>query len=394
MAQKSWIRDSGLPEVPGVPWGPFLDMFLFIVEPVRLILPYSALRGFSLLLGPLSDSTTSYGDESVIRSAPLLACFSVTACFFVFFLLLLLASDSHQLCPLHSVLCTQLELCSSHSKPQSPNSALRAPHLQMLSVTLPILVTTTTTSKNAAKKRRQRKNRAAANSAAPATNADTNPPTVNTPNASDTTTPATDNSKYPDKATKDLWRLVARQAAKQAWQKKYAGKQRQLMAASTPPNWDQWGDVHQTAVNFYYKQLYSTAPITVNAIFEPTAATDIPPPAQTDPRTVPAWIANDDCDTVTKVEAKLLRMQEYWAESQTGPFLESVRNAIANLQASFEKRDRETTANPSPASTTTTATIPAPTNTATPAIYETTTTTTATSTMERSGRPQQGGESM
>ena len=136
------------------------------------------------------------------------------------------------------------------------------------------------------------------------------------------------------------------------------------------------GDVRQAAVNFYYKQLYSTAPIAVNTIVKPTAATDIPPPMQTDPRTVPAWIVNDDCDTVTKVEAKLLRMQEYWAESRTGPFPESVRNVITDLQATFEKRDRETIANPSPASTTTTATIPAPANTATPAIYETATTAT------------------
>ena len=59
-------------------------------------------------------------------------------------------------------------------------------------------------------------------------------------------------------------------------------------------------------------------------IVEPTAATDIPPPVQTDPGTVPVWITNDDCDTVMKVEAKLLCMQEYWAESQTGPFPESV----------------------------------------------------------------------
>ena len=173
----------------------------------------------------------------------------------------------------------------------------------------------TSLSKNAAKKRRQRENCATANSAAPATIADTSPPTVITPNASDTTTAATDNSEYPDKATEDLWRLVARRAAKQGWQTKYAEKQRQLMAASAPPNWDQWGDVRQVAVNFYYKQLYSTAPIAVNTIVKPTAATDIPPPMQTDPRTVPAWIVNDDCDTVTKVEAKLLRMQEYWAES-------------------------------------------------------------------------------
>ena len=103
------------------------------------------------------------------------------------------------------------------------------------------------------------------------------------------------------------------------------------MATSAPPNWDQWGDVCQAAVNFYYKQLFSTAPIAVNVIVEPIAATDIPPPAQTDPGTVPTWIANDNCDTVMKVEAKLLRMQEYWAESQTGPFPESVQNTIMDL---------------------------------------------------------------
>ena len=216
----------------------------------------------------------------------------------------------------------------------------------MLSATLPILVTTTTTSKNAAKKCRQRKNRAAANSATPVTIADTSPPAVITPNGSETATAATDDSEYPNKAIKDLWRLVAQRAAKQAWQTKYAEKQRRLMAASAPPNWDQWGDVHQSAVNFYYKQLYSTAPIAINAIVKPTAATDIPPPMQTDPGTVPAWITNDDCDTVTKVEAKLLCMQEYWAESRTGPFPESVRNAIADLCASFEKRDMETVPEP------------------------------------------------
>ena len=26
------VVDSGLPEVPGIPWGPFLDRFLFAVE--------------------------------------------------------------------------------------------------------------------------------------------------------------------------------------------------------------------------------------------------------------------------------------------------------------------------------------------------------------------------
>jgi hypothetical protein len=147
-------------------------------------------------------------------------------------------------------------------------------------------------SKNAAKKRRQREKRAATNSATPATVADTSSPAVITPNASDTTTTAAaDDSEYPDKAIEDLWRLVARRAAKQAWQTKYTKKQRRLIAASAPPGWDQWGDVHQAAVNFYHKQLFSTAPITVNAIVEPTAATNIPPPAQTDPGTVPTWIA-------------------------------------------------------------------------------------------------------
>ena len=171
----------------------------------------------------------------------------------------------------------------------------------------------TSLSKNAAKKRRQRENRAAANSAAPATIADTSPPAVITPNGSETATAATDDLEYPNKAIKDLWRLVAQRAAKQAWQTKYAEKQRQLMAASAPPNWDQWGDVRQAADNYYCKQLFRTAPITVYAIVEPNATSNTAVPAVL--ATVPTWLANDDCDTVAKVEAKLLRMQEYWAES-------------------------------------------------------------------------------
>jgi hypothetical protein len=150
------------------------------------------------------------------------------------------------------------------------------------------------------------------------------PPTEPPPTA----TINSDNLEHPSEAIAQLWRLTARQAAKQT---KYAKKQRRLIAASAPPGWDQWGDVRQAAVNFYHKQLFSTAPIAVNAIVEPTAATNIPPPAQTDPRTVPAWIANDDCDTVAKVEAKLLRMEQYWVESRTGPFPKSVRNAIEDL---------------------------------------------------------------
>jgi len=67
-------------------------------------------------------------------------------------------------------------------------------------------------------------------------------------------------------------------------------------------------------------------------------------------------------DTVEKIDAKLARMEEYWAESRSEPFPKGVRNAIADLRASFDKQDTET--------------IPA--DTATTAIYETTTTTATT----------------
>jgi hypothetical protein len=143
-------------------------------------------------------------------------------------------------------------------------------------------------SKNAAKKCRQREKRAATNSATPTTVADTSPPAAITPNVSDTTTAATDDLEYPNKATEDLWRLVAQRAAKQAWQTKYAKKQRRLMATSAPPLWnDTWSDVCQVADNYYCKQLSHTAPIAVYTIVEPTAATTIPPTTQTDPTTVP-----------------------------------------------------------------------------------------------------------
>ena len=66
-----WIRDSGLPEVPGVPWGPFLDTFSFVVEPVHLILPYSAHWGFSFAIGAsLSDSHQSTGVCTALGNHP------------------------------------------------------------------------------------------------------------------------------------------------------------------------------------------------------------------------------------------------------------------------------------------------------------------------------------
>jgi hypothetical protein len=232
-------------------------------------------------------------------------------------------------------------------------------------------------SKNAAKKRRQREKRAATNSATPATVADTSPPAVITPNASDTTIAATDDSEYPDKATKDLWWSVARRAAKQAWQNKYAIKQRRLMAASAPPLWnDTWSDARQVAENYYIKHLFRTAPIAVYAIVEPTTTanhtTSAPPltpaliltPMHTDTATSPA----KDCDTVEKVDVKLLRMQEYWAESRSEPFPQGIQDTIADLRAALEKQNKETptiSESDAPAS---------PADTATPATYQTTTT--------------------
>ena len=91
---------------------------------------------------------------------------------------------------------------------------------------------------------------------------------------SDTTTATTNNLEYPEKAIKQLWRLVAQKATKQVWQCNYIKEQRRLKAAATPQLlWDIWSDLCQTAENYYYKQLFHTAPITVYMIIKPTAAT-------------------------------------------------------------------------------------------------------------------------
>jgi hypothetical protein len=108
--------------------------------------------------------------------------------------------------------------------------------------------TITGISKNTVKKCRQRENCAATNLQTPAPTPDLSPPTIITPNASETTTAATDNLEYPNKAIKDLWRLAAQQAAKQAWQDKYIQEQR-LIATCAPPLWDLWGDICQAADN-------------------------------------------------------------------------------------------------------------------------------------------------
>jgi len=175
------------------------------------------------------------------------------------------------------------------------------------------MATTTTTSKNAAKKRRQRENRAA-NSLT--SGAIVNPPIIISPNASATTATITNDPEHPDKEIEDLWRLAAQRAARKAWQRNYVEKQARLKAAATPqPPGNLWTDLCQEAENNYLKQQLRTAPIAVYTIVEPTAATTIPPTTQTDAATVPAWLADDDCDTVAKVKARLLGMEQNWAES-------------------------------------------------------------------------------
>src|SRR5882762_1441959 len=52
-------------------------------------------------------------------------------------------------------------------------------------------------------------------------------------------------------------------------------------------------------------------------------------------------LTEDDMNTVEKLDEKLARMEQHWAETRSGPFPEGVRNAIADLRASLE-RDTET----------------------------------------------------
>ena len=183
----------------------------------------------------------------------------------------------------------------------------------------------TTTSKNAAKKCRQCENRAAANFTIPAT-IDTNPPAIIAPNVSDTT--ITNNPQRPDKEIEDLYRLAARRAAKQAWQRKYIEKQAQLETTATPqPPWNIWTNLYLLVDNYHCKQLFCAAPITVHMIVEPNATTDIVftilTPTDTDPATS-STLTDDDMDTVEKIDAKLTHMEQDWAKTQLGPFSEGV----------------------------------------------------------------------
>jgi hypothetical protein len=73
------------------------------------------------------------------------------------------------------------------------------------------------------------------------------------------------------------------------------------------PLWDSLSDTHREAENYYCKQLLRTAPIAAYLIVEP--------PEYTKTVTLPTQSAHDNGDTVEQVNAKLLRMEQHWAES-------------------------------------------------------------------------------
>jgi hypothetical protein len=99
------------------------------------------------------------------------------------------------------------------------------------------------------------------------------------------------------------------------------------------PLWDSLSDTHREAENYYCKQLLRTAPIATYLIVEP--------PEYTETVTPPAQSARDNGDTVEQVDAKLLRMEQHWAESRSSPFPESIRSAIADLRLAVERKETE-----------------------------------------------------
>ena len=99
------------------------------------------------------------------------------------------------------------------------------------------------------------------------------------------------------------------------------------------PLWDSLSDTHREVENYYCKQLLRTAPIAAYLIVEP--------PEYTETVTPPAQSARDNGDTVEQVDAKLLRMEQHWAESRSSPFPESIRSAIADLRLAVERKETE-----------------------------------------------------
>ena len=114
-----------------------------------------------------------------------------------------------------------------------------------------------------------------------------------------------------------------------------------VTSATSQPLWNNF-NVRQEAENYFHKQQLCTAPIATYSIVEPTTtANPTTAPEYIETVTLPAQSARDDGNTVEQVDARLLRMEQYWAESRASPFPESIRSAIANLRLAVERRDTD-----------------------------------------------------
>jgi hypothetical protein len=196
--------------------------------------------------------------------------------------------------PLHSVLSLQASVLSPLHSVDTPQFLVSTSVSKSFvrERRLPFSVTMDIASKKAAKKRRLREKRAAAHS-----------PTA----ADETTTSST---------SENLTSAPLQPAL---------------------PLWDSLSNVRQEAENYFHKQQLRTAPIATYPIVEPTTAANNPVPAHT----ITCTSAAEDCDTVEKLDTKLLRMQEYWAEFRSGPFPEGIRNSVAELRAVVEKEEAD-----------------------------------------------------
>jgi hypothetical protein len=83
--------------------------------------------------------------------------------------------------------------------------------------------------------------------------------------------------------------------------------------------------------NYFHKQQLRTAPIAVNVIVKPLIPTSS------------ALRITDNDNTVKKVDAKLLCMEQYWAKFRSGPFPEGIQNSVAELRAVVKRRGRGST---------------------------------------------------
>ena len=98
------------------------------------------------------------------------------------------------------------------------------------------------------------------------------------------------------------------------------------------PLWDSLSNVRQEVENYFHKQQLLTALIATYPIVGPTTTANQSAPEYTKAITLPTQSARDNSDMVEQVDAKLLRLEQYWAKSRSSPFPESIRSAIADLR--------------------------------------------------------------